>query len=225
MRMVASPSRPFYLHTAEDKLNKVLNDIGCDNGCPLPASQRPASLPTVGPPEGPLRERYLESLAEGVHQGCGHVRLMIDQPADYGLDSPDVPQWLLKAFYEYWWFTPVGSPQRRRITYPILQGALVGDAIIILNAAARTGKCAQVSPSLTHAYRGGQAFVYNAAAVEDFRKIRLVEFFKGVAKAAGKTLPMPAFIDELAATQNTQLAFTINNLGQAKDCPIEAVSF
>jgi hypothetical protein len=39
---------------------------------------------------------------------------MINQPTDYGLEDAFIPQTLLKAFYEYWWFTPVGSARESR---------------------------------------------------------------------------------------------------------------
>jgi hypothetical protein len=114
--------------------------------------------------------------------------------------------------------------ERKKIEYPILQGLLEGDAILVVNAASTTGACSHRSPSITHAWWGGQAFVYNGAAVEDFRQVKLTDFFKGVAKAEGKTLPSN-FYTELAALQGQQLGFTINNLGTAKDCPVLAVTY
>jgi hypothetical protein len=34
-----------------------------------------------------------------------------------------VPQELIKQFFAYWWPTPIGSPERKRIKFAIKRGA------------------------------------------------------------------------------------------------------
>jgi hypothetical protein len=267
MNEVATAARPFYLHQAESKLQKVLDDVAASGL----VSERPPSLPAVAPEDEQLREVYLHSLVEGSHQGktgvfffvgwglfflapfpstltpparkkpekkprkkkttgCGHLRLMIDRFAEYGLDSADVPQKLIRAFYLYWWPTPPGSAQRAKVEFPLLQGELHGSAVLVVGAAAETGACSHHSPAVAHASWGGQAFVYNAAAVDDFRARVLTPFFGRVAAAeeaeggGAKALP-PSFYAELSALQAKQLASTLTHLETAKDSPRLAVSF
>lgn len=43
---------------------------------------------------------WMAALTKGGNQGCGHMRLMIDQFADYGLPSADVPKFVIEAFYK-----------------------------------------------------------------------------------------------------------------------------
>lgn len=280
MNEVASPARPFYLHQAEGKVHKVLDDVAASGL----VSVRPPALPAVAPEDEALREVYLNSLVEGAHQGecavwwaslclgemrlgfcfgpppspegspahtartqprpppvkpknttgCGHLRLMIDRFADYGLDSADVPQKLIRAFYLYWWPTPLGSPERAKIEFPLLQGDLAGSAVLIVGAAAETGACAHHSPAFAHAAWGAQAFVFNKAAVDDFRARVLTPFFGRVAAeeqggAAGgggaKGALPPSFYAELSALQDKQLTATLTHLDTAKDSPLLAVNF
>jgi hypothetical protein len=221
MSSAASTSRPFYLHTSEAKLNLALDLIEQE----VPGIERPPSLPIIAPADPTLRAKYLDILSRGIVQGCGHVRLMIDEFAAYGLDSPDVPRALIRSFYSYWWPTPVDSKERNKIDWPVLQGNLEGDAVLVISSAGSSGQCSRRSPALTHAWYGGQAFVYNQKAVEDFRKLRLVDFFKSVARAEGTTLDGAKFSAALQALQDIQLAAVLRLLDTAKDAPLIAIDF
>jgi hypothetical protein len=46
------------------------------------------------------------------------------RPQDYGLSTNYVPQELIKQFFAYWWATPLGSPERKRIKFAIKRGVL-----------------------------------------------------------------------------------------------------
>jgi hypothetical protein len=44
------------------------------------------------------------------------------RPQEYGLSTNYVPQELIKQFFAYWWPTPIGSPERKRIKFAIKRG-------------------------------------------------------------------------------------------------------
>lgn len=150
---------------------------------------------------------------------------MIDRFAEYGLDSADVPKKLIRAFYEYWWPTPLGSPERAKIEFPLLQGDLAGSAVLLVGAAADSGACSHHSPALAHASWGGQAFVYNVAAADDFRARVLTPLFARVAAAEGAGPLPPSFYAALSALQEKQLGATLTHLDVAKDSPRLSVTF
>jgi len=226
MKKVATNNRPFYLHQSEAKINGILSQLFPDfAGSPVGTNrERPASMPVVAPSDA---ERWYEQLVVGTNQGCGHVRLMIQQPNDFGLDKwPDVVPNLLRIFYEYWWPTPLGSKQRQRIEFPILQGELEGDAVLVVDAAGKSGACSHKSPSVTHAWYGGQAFVYNGAAVADFRAVTLTNLFADFAKTRGdKAFGAAKFTAALQELQTKQLFAVLTELVPANTCPILTVSF
>jgi hypothetical protein len=91
------------------------------------------------PTDAKVKEAWLKALSVGKNQGCGHVRLNIEQPTDFGLKDSSVPQALIKAFFNYWWGTPVGSPQRQRVKFQIVQGPLDGHAVAIVGAEGECG--------------------------------------------------------------------------------------
>jgi hypothetical protein len=222
MSSVASPSRPFHLHTSESSLKKALDEIK-DR---FPETERPPSLPIVAPEDPERRSAFLDILSSGKIQGCGHVRLMIDEYAAYGLDSDLVPRALLRSFYSYWWPTAVDSKEREKIDFHIHQGTLSGEAVLIVGTAGSSSQCSRRSPALTHAWYGGQAFVYNQKAVEDFRKIKMVEFFKTVARAeGGVALDGAKFAAALQSLQDVQLSATLGLLDTAKDAPLISIDF
>jgi hypothetical protein len=152
---------------------------------------------------------------------------MIDRYADYGLDSPAIPQSLIRAFYSYWWPTPAGSPERAKVEFPLLQGELHGSSILIVGAAGASGECAHHSPAIPHSSWGAQSFVLNAAAVADFRARVLAPFFARVARdEGGQRRELPAsFGAELEALTARQLGATLEHLDVAKDSPRMLVSY
>lgn len=47
-------------------------------------------------------EVWLTALSEGKWQGCGHMKFMIELFSTYGLPSPELPQFVIRAFYKFW---------------------------------------------------------------------------------------------------------------------------
>ena len=67
------------------------------------------------------------------------------QYKDYGLTNPDVPRALVRAFFSYWWPTPIYSANRGRVRMAIVQGPLDGRAVAIVDS--KGARAAQLSHS------------------------------------------------------------------------------
>ncbi|GBF88187.1 hypothetical protein Rsub_00899 [Raphidocelis subcapitata] len=211
----ASPSRPFYYHTSDDKLRKVFNELESKGVKP-----KPTVFPETMPTDQKLADTWLEALSVGSLQGCGHMRLLIDQYKDFGLTSPEVPRALVRAFFSYWWPTPPHSTKRGRMKMTVVQGPLDGHAVAIVDS---TG-CPGMSPALPPSHGGSQLFIYHAQAVDDFRKSVLTPFFVEYAGLLKKQLDQTKFYNELKSLQAQQLAAVLKYLAPANALPIWSVT-
>ncbi|GBF90270.1 hypothetical protein Rsub_02376 [Raphidocelis subcapitata] len=216
MRDVVSKERPFYYHTSDEKLRKVFHALG-DKG----VKPKPTVLPTVMPDEVVLRNLWLDALSEGHVQGCGHVRLMMEKYAEYGLKSDEMPRQLIKAFYNFFWHTPIGSAERQKINYSVMQGALAGEAIAVVES---KGECAGWSPAMPPSHGGSQAFVFHQKAAEDFRNQVVAPFFVNYAKSKGQNIDLATFQKNLQSLQAQHLAATLKYLEPANALPIWPVT-
>lgn len=212
---VGSRDRPFYYHTSDEKLNKIFHHLADDG-----ISRKPTVFPEIMPSEDKSRDMWLDALTTGKFQGCGHMRLMIDQFADFGLKSADVPRAVIRAFFEYWWPTAPGSDERGRVKMTIVQGPLDGHAIAIVDSAGCPGK----SPAVSPAHGGSQIFLLHAKAVDDFRKKVLTPFFADYAKASGKSFDADKYYNNLKSLQTKQLGATLTYLSPANALPVYGVN-
>lgn len=177
---VASPSRRFFYHTSDEKLRKVFHHLKDEGMRPAPNV-----LPTIMPTDPAVKEAWLVALSTGKYQGCGHMRLLIDNHADYGIKDQMLPRALIRSFYEYFWGTPLESPQRGRVNLSIMQGPLAGQAIAVIDS---KGACQGKSPAMPPSHGGSQAFIFHAAAADEFRRDVVTPFFVEYGKSKGKTL-------------------------------------
>jgi hypothetical protein len=97
---------------------------------------------------------------------------------------------------------------------------LEADAVIIVAPATVDGACSNRSPSITHAFWGGQAFIYNGQAAEDFRSVRLATMMSSYARSKGHTLPRDTFVTTVNDDHDFQLGATLTYLEPANTCPI-----
>lgn len=203
-----SSRRPFYFHTSDGRLQAVYAAVNAQ------FSKSYVRLPDVAPSNAAEREFWYEQLAEGDNQGCGHVKFSINEFADYGYDDDLIQKALIKAYYKYWWPTPVGSERRKKVLFEVLQGPLSGKAVAIVGPKGDP-KCAgeQQAPAIATSYAGSQVFVYHQSVVEKFRKDVLTPFFARYARRElNARLDEKAFLDALNALQVTQLTSTLTLL-------------
>lgn len=217
MGEVPTKERPFYYHTSDEKLQKVFGAVANSSA----VAHKPTVFPDTMPTDPVVKEAWLDALTHGSSQGCGHMRLMIDQFPDFGLPSADVPVALIRAFFEYWWDTPVHSEERQKSRMTIVQGPLSGDAVAIIDT---DGGCPGKTPAVPPSHGGSQLFVYHAKAVDDFRKKVLSPFFVDYARGDKKTLDETAFYNALKSLQAKQLSAVLTYLAPANALPLWAVT-
>ncbi|KAI8463411.1 MAG: hypothetical protein J3K34DRAFT_462441 [Monoraphidium minutum] len=205
MDQIASPERPFYFHTSDEKLIKMFHSLHDAGVNPKPVVF-PEMMPTIN------TELWMEKLTNASYQGCGHMRLMVGNYTAYGLDSPAIPQGLIREFFNYWWPTDPSSVERTKITMPVLQGPLTGHAVNIIDSA---GACPGMSPPIIPSKGGSQIFVYHAKAVDDFRKDILAPLLSAYAATQGKTVTGPKFYEEIIQIQNKMLGAVLALLDPA----------
>ncbi|KAF6260218.1 hypothetical protein COO60DRAFT_1508167 [Scenedesmus sp. NREL 46B-D3] len=223
MQKVASPKRPFYFHTDEGKLASLFAAVSAAGIKP-----KPVVFPVVMPTDPNEARIWLQHLSKAEYQGCGHVRLMLYLPEEYGLQSNYVPTELIKQFFAYWWATPLGSPERERINFVIKRGPLQGKAVAIVKN--EGPGCEGYSPKSFAAHHGSSIFVYHQAAVADFRAKVLAPFFAEMANQTfytGKPLQFnqAQFIKKIDALAGAQLGYTINNLYPADSVGLFSVDY
>lgn len=152
-----SKGRPFYLHSDRPALNKILKSIGKEEGSDLPTD-----------PIG--REKFIESFGnKSEFQGCGHLRLMLENPEGYSIDL-DLFSQLSRAF-----FTRYFNGDERLI-FKIYEIPQDGCALVVINGSVDM-KNSVLSTQCKKTKTNHQVFILNQHAVSAFRKHFLVPFF------------------------------------------------
>eukprot|EP00798_Chlamydomonas_sp_ICE-L_P017702 gene17702-24061_t len=126
-------------------------------------------------------------------------------PEDYGLEESEykVPEMTVKAYYNYFWWTERGSTQRSKVVMPVLQGPLVGKAVMIMANA--EGSCMpEMFPEAFPSAGSGEMFLYSASAVGVFRETVLTNFFHWYRQWVGHepSFTKSSFTESLAALQS-----------------------
>ncbi|KIZ01059.1 hypothetical protein MNEG_6902 [Monoraphidium neglectum] len=204
IRGLFSARKKFYYHTSDEKLLKVFSEIKAA------AFGSPVAFPDQEPINPAERDVWYTSLSKGFNQGCGHLRLMIDNFADYGFTSSELPRAVVRAFFRYWWGTALNSRERRNINYAILQGPLVGKAVAIVDS---QGACPTRSPAITSSAAASQLFVFHANAIDTIRKTTMTNWFVNYARRNAPTpLDPTAFYEGVKALQGRHLGATLRLL-------------
>jgi hypothetical protein len=199
-----STSRPFYYHTDDSKVRKLFAEVGAKLGRNI------TSFPVHSPSTNDLNV-WLGEVAQSYAQGCGHLRLMIESPAKYGMGSARILQDLIRAFYEEMWATRT-AVERAKFMFKTRLGSLEGKAIAIIKNA--RGECLGYSPGIMPYISGSSVFIYTPSMVDAFRTKVMSPFF---ASLAGPGWNAALFDSEIAALFGVQLGATLANLGAAKD--------
>jgi hypothetical protein len=193
-----SEERPFYYHTDEAKLQKLFDTIG----------QITQDVPSIFPWDTPENSTlWLDLFVKPEHQGCGHIRLMLQNPVAYGLDSTEIVENMLRVFVKYWWAQT--DENKKRITFIAKLGSLTGRAVAIINTISNSSECLKQSPAVIASTRGSTTFIYHQNAVTEFRKNVLTPFFASKNKKVSKK----AFTANLETLTKVQLDQTLGPTG------------
>jgi hypothetical protein len=163
---------------------------------------------------------WLSELSQSYAQGCGHIRLMIEKPADYGL-SPDarIIQWLIRAFYEELWAADTDA-KRAKLAFVAKLGPLDGKAVAIVTNN-KQGTCAGHSPAIPPNVAGSSIFVYTPNAAEAFRNKVMSPFFAAQGAAGWNEAEFQSRISTLF--NKKQLASTLTLLHPANKCSLISI--
>jgi hypothetical protein len=210
-----SSRRPFYFHTDDSKLRQVFEVVSAKFG------RRVTILPEVTPTNATEAGIWLEELTKSYAQGCGHVRLMIESFTEYGLDTPFIPQTVIRVFFEEFWKVE----QKRKFDFVVYLGPLIGQAIAVVSNAGPA--CSDRSPAIQPSLLGSSMFVYHPAAAGSFRQAVLTPFFAQVRKSTGNraTLNTTEFLNSLNGLQGKQLGATLTLLAPPKDINLFSVAY
>lgn len=202
--------RPFYFHTDDTRLRRVFKKMTTALGRTI------TILPNTRPTDESEANKWLDELTESYAQGCGHVRLMINDPATYGLENNFIIKSLIRVFYEEWWAR--SKADKRIFNFSVKLGPLIGGAIAIVDNVGPA--CKNASPMLSPNVGGSSVFVYHPNAVAAFRESVLVPFFTKKNKALSNT----QFLKGVTELFGTQLTATLTNLAPANATDLFAVN-
>jgi hypothetical protein len=225
MFRVATPLRPFYFHSAA---NKMMSSLFPEVASLIKAHNKdfktnysevtPIAFPDRAPTDPVLAEIWYDALSGLSSQGCGHVSLAMNRPSDYGLVGSEakVNGWLIEAFFRYWWPTRTGSAQRVKTIFTILTDSLKGHSMTLIN---NTGpQCLGWTPSVPTAHAGSTQFFYAPQAIADFRRLVLAPFFRRVSPSVDVT----TLFNVITGIQNQQLGATLQLLSPANTLPLNS---
>ena len=166
-----SKERPFYLHSDRPALNRLLKSVD-QGGLNLPIEIEDSTK----------KDEFIEKFSSsGDFQGCGHLRLILENPQGYSIDLKLFSH-LSRAFFRRYF---KGDD---RVLFKVYEIPQDGCALVIINGSneLRTSMLSiqclsdNCSDQSTH-----QVFILNQHAVSCFRKHFLVPFF-GTKDGQGK---------------------------------------
>jgi len=209
LRAEVSAERPFYYHTDKTKLQLVFDAVGLELGRTV------TILPFTTPP-AVERDIWLRELVQSYAQGCGHIRLMIANPAAYGLENPNIVQFLIRAFFEEYWASTITG--KSKFDFVLKLGPLQGKGIAIVYNSGPG--CTGYTPAFPPNVMGSSLFVYHPTSAGAFRNTVLTQFFKTQADSEDLSFVEADFKKDSDNLFKAQLGATLTLLDPARDCSL-----
>ena len=120
-------------------------------------------------PPAELQDVLLEQLVQPDDMGCGHVRLMLVHPDDYGIRR-ELVESFLRAFYRLWW---AGAPE---LNFTVLPGGHEEAAVVNVRLREELWSLSRV-PLVAPSCGGRQVFV-NHPDVASYLRGKVVELHR-----------------------------------------------
>lgn len=208
----------FYMHTDITAMNHVIASMRKDprlSDALAPLDSAPQWRKYMANPPLALREAILEHLVIPEHVGCGHIRLMMQNPDAYGMNK-ELAQEFFKAFMRMRWD---GSVETDFVT---LGGGHQEGAVVNIQLASQVHSYTRV-PMISPAYGTTQMFV-NHPQVSRFMRGQAAHFLTELTHL----FPLTAadqfeLLSELTSLARQQLGHTLGAL--AKGLPVYTVEF
>jgi len=208
----------FYLHSDTPTINALIPRLRADERLTktLAPLQEPAQWRAFlrGPPPE-VRDALLEHYTQPGAMGCGHLRLMTQHPARYGVRDGLVPQ-VLRAFWKTRWS---GAPEPE---YVVLGGSHGEGAVVNVTLDEPLWTFSRV-PLLSPNVDGLQMFVNHPQVAHSLRE-HVAEFILRV-EALLPAVPRQkrALVEKVHELGNTHLLATLGVL--ASGLPVFEVQF
>lgn len=205
---VVTSDRPFYFHSDSTRMKMFYQTMSNLLGRPV------TIFPLTKPSNQTEANLWLDTFSHGQYHGCGHLRLTLENPAEYGLTGnlSDIPKNFLKQFIEFFWKS---DTNKDKIRFLALGGVLEAKAVVIF-----TGDCRKKSPKYFPDFLGSSVFLYTSSAVAQFREKIVAPFFT----QQSSRIRQSKFLQDLIALTSLQLDQTLTKLAPANSVPIVTVT-
>lgn len=161
-------------------------------------------------PPAVLQPRLLEELIKPDHIGCGHLKLMLTRPEDYGV-RPELTLEFMRVFFTALW-------QGKPLDYVVLEGNHQEGAVVNVTISGDVQRQTLI-PTITPQVGGQQVFVNHPQAAAFLRW----ELASGIDSLTPCKLDRQAFFEAMGDLANQQLGHTLQAL--AKGLPVFEVCF
>lgn len=169
---IASPGRPFYYHNSKTNLDALFETI--------PVEPKPSIVPFEEPKEASF---WYKQWILPEFQGCTLVSDMLKNATNFGIPHKSIVENSLIAFLKTWWRLPMED--KAKINFEVSLGDYEEKAIsIIINEGP---SCHDHSPMAYTNTRASSVFVYHPMVINDFRRQKLLPFFKRYDNAIDST--------------------------------------
>ena len=187
----------FYMHTDDHALIKAgLTEDGVRKGA-IEDDER--------------KEKLLEILSNPANGGCGHLRLMAQNPSEYDV-RPELVAEVIRAIYRALW-------EGKDIEFVVLEGGHNEGAVVNIMLDGEEVRAETKIPTISPSVKGVQVFVNHPQATSFMRQ----EILGHMAKITGLELDLDKFEKQIREIGNKQLTATIGYL--AEGLPIYTAHF
>lgn len=203
----------FYMHTDIHAGNAFIKSIRSDSRLTAAIGTTYEALEWrkwLSDPPVQARPVLLEHMCDPSHIGCGHLRLMVQNPEQYEVRGPLVLDFLRTFFSTRW----AGAAEMENVVLP---GGHQEGAVLNVRTESEPHAYSWV-PLLSPAYAGVQMFV-NHPQVSAYMRRELASFLAEQRDLwDGQALDAPALLAEIEGIAGRQLMATLGHL--AKGLPI-----
>lgn len=207
----------FYMHTDIAAGNRFIAALRADSRLTRAIGTTYEALEWrkwLGEPPLEARPPLLEHFCDPAHMGCGHLRLMLQNPEQYEVRSALVLDFLRSFFSTRW----AGAPEMENVVLP---GGHEEGAVLNVRVEGQLHAYSWV-PLLSPAYAGTQMFV-NHPQVSTYMRRELAGFLAEQGDLWGRPLDADALLEVLEGIAGRQLGATLGHL--ARGLPIYDLTF
>ena len=198
----------FYMHGDTHALNRMPAEIW-SKAEPAETQARTMGNFLRNPPTE-MQATLLEELLKPEHIGCGHLKLMLTRPDDYGV-RPELTLEFMRIFFKSLW-------QGKPLEYVVLEGDHQEGAVVNITITGDVHRDTPI-PTITPQVGGKQMFVNHPQAAGFLR----MELANGIDQLTPYKIDVQAYFEAMGELANQQLGHTLQAL--AKGLPVFEARF